>query len=387
VLALDADAAGKEAALRGHDAVREALAPGDAEGPALSAAEGPALSDAEGAAEGAVPVVDWRGLVGYQSSVAVQLHIAVLPEGRDPDEVIRADPGLWRQLIEGAKPVLDYRLEAAAAARNLSDPHERSRLVQDYLPLLAEVTDPVLRAHYIQRLSRLAQVSEKDLSVMARRAWQRRRARPQSAGLALSAAEGPVLSAAEGPALSAIKGSAPAARQTDPREEFLLALLLQRPELREAGLDFPEDLLWESENRQILAAWKNCAKLGPPAAAGTEAVKEALPVELHAHLERLSQRRLPAFGLKEALEALADCRRRLERRQMEAEKQALAALLADRQEEFGPVALIEAMETAPEDEQTKEVVSLQMRDLEAGLKLHSRERSSGGSTAGTRTND
>ncbi len=333
VLALDADAAGREAALRGHDAIRETLDPAD----------------------GAVPTVNWRGLVGYQSNAAVQLHIAVLPEGRDPDEVIRGDPSLWRQLIETSKPVLDYRLEAAAAARDMSHPQERSRLVQDYLPLLAEVSDPVLRAHYIQRLSRLAQVSEADLSAMARRAWMKRPARPQSIS------------------------PAPAAPQGDPREEFLLALLLQRPELREAALEVPEDLLWESGNRQLLAAWKTNGE--------SEGVKEALPVELQAHFERLSQRRLPAYGPKEAMQALADCLRRLERRQVEAEKQALAALLADRQEELGPTALIQAMETGPEDEQAKEMVSLQMRDLEAGLKLHSRERSSGGSTAGTRTND
>ncbi len=334
VLALDSDAAGNEAALRGHDVVRETV----------------------DAADGAVPTVNWRGLVGYQSAAAIQLRIAVLPEGRDPDEVIREDPNLWRQLIENAKPILDYRLEASAAARDLSDPHERSRLVQDYLPLLAEVTDPVVRAHYLQRLSRLAQVSEADLSAMARRAWIRRPARQQP-----------------------VATDTPAASRSDPREEFLLALLLQRPELREPGLEVPESLLWESENRQLLAAWKNYGE--------SEAVKEALPMELQGHFERLSQRRLPSFGPKEAIEALADCRRRLERRQMEAEKQALAALLADRQEKFGPVALIEAMQTGVENEEAREVVSLQMRDLEAGLKLHSRERSSGGNTAGIGTND
>jgi hypothetical protein len=152
-------------------------------------------------------------------------------------------------------------------------------------------------------------------------------------------------------------------------------------------LDFPEDLLWESENRQILAAWKDCAKSSPPAAVSTEAVKEALPVELHAHLERLSRQRILVTDEKQAREALDDCRDKLQRRQDETVKRALLAQLADWQEKLGPVALIKAMETAPEDEQTKEVVSLQMRDLEAGLKLHSRERSSGGSTAGTRTND
>lgn len=333
VLALDADAAGSDAAVRGHDVVRETL-------------------DQAG---GAVPVVTWRGLVGYQSTVAVQLYVAVLPEGRDPDEVIREDPELWRRLIQDARPVLDYRLEAAAAERDLTNPQERSRLVQDYLPLLAEVSDPVVRAHYIQRLSRLALVSEAEISAMARAGRRRRPA----------GAQAPM--------------PGPATPRGDPREEFLLALLLQNPALRDAGLEVPEDLLWESENRQLLMIWKEHG--------GSEGVKEAVPLELRPHFERLSERRLPAFGPQEALEALEDCRSRLEHRQVEAEKQALAALLAARQEEFGPAALIEALEREPQDEQAREVITLQMRDLETGLKLHSRERSGGSGAARIRTND
>jgi integral membrane protein (TIGR01906 family) len=54
-----------------------------------------------------VPVISWRGLVGYQESAAVNLRIAVLPEGRDPDDVIRQDQELWASLIEEARPVLD----------------------------------------------------------------------------------------------------------------------------------------------------------------------------------------------------------------------------------------------------------------------------------------
>ncbi|HSP55376.1 MAG TPA: DNA primase, partial [Dehalococcoidia bacterium] len=74
VLALDADAAGSQAMVRGHEVVREAM-------------------DESGRA---VPVISWRGLVGYQESAAVNLRIAVLPEGRDPDDVIRQDRELWR---------------------------------------------------------------------------------------------------------------------------------------------------------------------------------------------------------------------------------------------------------------------------------------------------
>ena len=61
------------------------------------------------------------------------------------------------------------------------------------------------------------------------------------------------------------------------------------------------------------------------------------------------------------------------------EKQAITALLAAREEELGASALAEAaVSAAPEDESMREVVSLHIRDMEVGLKLHRRERSDGG---------
>ena len=97
VLALDADAAGLEAAVRGHDVVREAATEDET-------------------------TVNWAGLVRHQETAAIELRVAVLPEGRDPDDYIRADPEQWRALIEGAEPVLDFRLNRAAASRDLTDP-------------------------------------------------------------------------------------------------------------------------------------------------------------------------------------------------------------------------------------------------------------------------
>jgi DNA primase len=319
VLALDADAAGSEAMVRGHEVVREALA----------------------GEEAAVPVVTWRGLVRYQEAVSVDLRVAVLPEGRDPDDVIRADPGLWRSLVADAQPVLDFRLQAAAAAHDLSEPRGRSELVREFLPLLAQVGDPVVRAHYLQRLARLALAGEEALAAMLR---EIRPARPRS---------------------QAPPAAVPAPRRGDSREEFLLALLFRYPDLRADGLETPEDLFWEAENREVFAAWKRNPEL--------EAVKAALPVELAPHLERLLMRKAPAFETKQAREAFIDCRQRLERRAMEFEKQSMTALLAAREEELGPV--LPLPEDEPDDERVKELAVIQQRDTEAGLRLHARERS------------
>ena len=339
VLALDADAAGSEAALRGHEVVDEAMRQG---------------SDRE-----TVPVLTWRGLVRYQDAASVDLRVAVLPEGSDPDDVIRSDPAAWRELIAAARPVLDYRFDAVATRHDLSMPRGRSEAVQELLPLLEPITDAVVRAHYLQRLSRLSLVREGELSRMVSRRRGSRR---------------PPVSDMETPSLDNARGDTR-------REGFLLALLLRFPHLREAGLEFPHVLLTESENREVLAAWKRCPEL--------DVVKNSLPEELNGYLERLVDWRLPKYAVKEAEAALLDCRQRLERRQVEGEKQMTAALLAATEEELGASSLVEAVvsDTEDADETVREAVNLHRRDLETGLRLHGKEGNvEGGGAAKTTVN-
>ena len=256
VLALDADAAGLDAAVRGHDVVRE--------------------QDS---------AVNWTGLVRHQESAAIELRVAVLPEGRDPDDVVRADPDLWRTLVSEAEPVLDFRLNRAAESHNLTDPRERSQLARDFLPLLGSVGDPVVRAHYLQRLSRLAVVGEDELVTMMHSVT-----RPSQTQRAPNLAPKNVVS--------------------NPREDFLLALLLQHPSLRPHGIDIPESLLWEAQSKQVLATWK--------AEQDVDSVKEALPVELKSYLERLLLWVLPVSSEDAAAEALQDCVEKLSQRRLQA---------------------------------------------------------------------
>ncbi|TEU01025.1 MAG: toprim domain-containing protein, partial [Dehalococcoidia bacterium] len=326
VLALDADAAGSEAALRGHEVVEEALRQDE---------------DRE-----TMPVVTWRGLVRYQDTAAVDLRVAILPAGCDPDDVIRPDPEAWRQVIASARPVLDYRFEAAASRHDLSAPRGRSEAVQELLPLLEPLTDAVVRAHYLQRLSRLSLVKEAELSRMvSRRRRSGRAAEPEAAA----------------PSLGDKRGDARP-------EGFLLALLLRFPHLRQAGLEVPPDLLWESANREVLAAWKRAPEL--------DTVKESLPEELKGHLERLVSWRLPELGAREAEAALLDTLKTLDKRQNRAEAEANTALLATKEEELGPSTLVEAAvsDIEPEDEMVREGVGLLRTGQDIGQRIHGTQR-------------
>jgi DNA primase len=137
VLALDPDAAGDKATLRGLEIARQAMD------------------------RSAEPVFDARGLLGYEARLQADLRIAALPEGLDPDEVVARDPQEWERILADARPVVVHVMETLAAGRNLDDPKIKKEISARVLPLIEDVPDPVERDAYRQRLARLLRVDER----------------------------------------------------------------------------------------------------------------------------------------------------------------------------------------------------------------------------------
>ncbi len=137
ILALDPDAAGDKATLRGLQIARQTM-------------------DRE-----AEPVFDARGLMAHESRLQADIRVTTLPEGMDPDDVVKRDPAEWQRILENAKPVVIHVMETLAAGRNVDDPKTKSEIAGQVLPLINEVPDPIEREAYRQRLARLIKVDER----------------------------------------------------------------------------------------------------------------------------------------------------------------------------------------------------------------------------------
>lgn len=136
VLALDADAAGQQATIRGLNQARQALA------------------------RVSKPVVTPGGKVQLEDRLGANLFITTLPEGRDPDDVIRQDAPLWEGTVAAAKPLVDFYFDVVAHHSDLTSARGKGEAVAELTPLIAELSDAIEQQHYIQRLSRLVQVDE-----------------------------------------------------------------------------------------------------------------------------------------------------------------------------------------------------------------------------------
>jgi DNA primase len=139
VMALDADAAGEKATLRGLQIARQTM---DRE------------TDL---------VFDARGLLGYEARLKADIRVTTLPEGMDPDDVVNQDPQEWERVIENAKPIVEHVMETLAASHDINDPKVKSEIAAQVLPLIEDVANPIERETYRQRLARVLRVDERAL--------------------------------------------------------------------------------------------------------------------------------------------------------------------------------------------------------------------------------
>jgi DNA primase len=341
LLALDADAAGVEATLR---ALQEAEAAGAVR--AAGAAVHPAAMSEDEFAE---RVREWS----RDALKRAATNFSVVPlSGKDPDEMIRKDRAAWDAAVASAKPFTDHVFDTVVARKDLSKTEQRAELLQELLPVVRLIEEPVYRAHYVQRLARLAQISENALQVELRRKPAHR-------------------------SKAAVMSTAGAAAREEriarePGAEFCLALLLRYPELRAEGLSLSPDLFVLAEHRAIYDAWHDSPDI--------DAIRLSLPDELHQHLDFLIARNVPLLQFSDLQEALRDCVRRIGLRRLSHAKQASAAALADPDlQQYMTAAVNEAVTLqganggalpAEDDAQASELAINLVKDTELGRKLH-----------------
>lgn len=139
VLALDPDAAGQKATLRGLEMARQAM---------------------DRTAE---RTYDPSGLLRQQARLDADLRVTTLPEGMDPDEIVLRDPQEWAHIVEAAKPILFHVMETLVADREIDDPKVKGEIAAQVLPLIEDVPNSFEREDYRQKLARLLRVDERSL--------------------------------------------------------------------------------------------------------------------------------------------------------------------------------------------------------------------------------
>lgn len=283
VIALDPDTAGTEAIFRGGELVDKMIP--------------------------FTPAV--YGWVKYEDAYKAEVKAVLLPQNKDPDEIIKENPELWRSVLESARPIIDFIFDTFTARANLEDATQKSLLVEKFTPLLLEIRDPVRQAHYTERLARYLKIDHRTLEDVLRKAKAHQKRLPKGHTRETT-----------------LKHSEQMLPSAGLVEQYCLALLLQYPELKTEAQGLSPDCFEQSENKELFLKWLRCTSI--------DQLKEELDPVLQEYLEKLLSREFPSvIRESESLQryAIQDCVIRLHEnrlRNLEIKRQELLAMEAEK---------------------------------------------------------
>jgi len=192
--------------------------------------------DPAGEKAGTLGVTALAGLIGQlqadTSGVKLEdVRVARLPDGKDPDEVVRESPAAWEAAISKAKPLVEYLVDHHAGRFDLKTSSGRIGFVEAVMPALREIADPLRRDEALGEVRRVSGVEDRvlrmELERPARNPFnQGRFAREGSGGSDSRITADAVLASPDALPIHDIL------RAITPVESELLRLLLLVPELQ-----------------------------------------------------------------------------------------------------------------------------------------------------------
>jgi DNA primase len=105
-----------------------------------------------------------RQLQADTSGVKLEdVRVARLPDGKDPDEVVREDPAAWETAIARAKPLVEYLIDHHAARFDLKTSSGRIGFVEAIMPAIRDIADPLRRDEALGEIHRASGIEERVL--------------------------------------------------------------------------------------------------------------------------------------------------------------------------------------------------------------------------------
>ncbi|PSL45011.1 DNA primase [Salsuginibacillus halophilus] len=112
----------------------------------------------------------------------VDIRISLLPEGMDPDDYISSygTQAFLSDIIEGALPVVAFKIQSLKRGRNLQQEGDRLAYIEDVLAALTDVPRAVEREHYMQQLAEEFSLSLDALKQEQYRMYKQKRRRGEA---------------------------------------------------------------------------------------------------------------------------------------------------------------------------------------------------------------
>lgn len=143
-LAFDTDKAGQNATKRGAEVIKDAFS---------------GLGNIKQFDE------SFASISGNNDRYSCELRVVVPPEGKDPDEFIRENGALaYQDVLKKAPLLVDFQIDSILKSYKKGMlPIEKSNLVKEVLPYIAEINNNIVRGEYVKIVALRLEISENAL--------------------------------------------------------------------------------------------------------------------------------------------------------------------------------------------------------------------------------
>lgn len=83
----------------------------------------------------------------------MDVKIIEVPDGTDPDDMVKNNPEAWQQAVDGAVLVMDWYFHRAFAGKDIANPKHKQAIANILLPEISRIPFAVEQDHWLQKLS------------------------------------------------------------------------------------------------------------------------------------------------------------------------------------------------------------------------------------------
>jgi DNA primase len=103
-----------------------------------------------------------QGIIHFEEQLDAEINVMELPDGKDPDEVIREDLSGWIYAVSHPVALVDYYFKTKTVDLNLREPVGQAEAAKRLLPIVG-MLDHIKRDPYVRKLASMTHIEERSL--------------------------------------------------------------------------------------------------------------------------------------------------------------------------------------------------------------------------------
>ena len=226
----------------------------------------------------------------------VEIKICLLPEGSDPDDLIRNDLAAWQKLIKESVTAQEFMIESLPRRFDLQSGSGKTAALE-WISGLIYASNPFDQQNYKEKIADKLEIEATKLDPILREMGRKSKTSKRSRNTNRPRYPRPESNPAQDIPNSEVS-----------LDEYTLAIMIKSPDLTDVPDNFSPECFIRSEDREIFTQLLETGKL--------EVLKSNIDDSLKPRLEQILDIQLKPIDLSESINILKQCFSRIEERHL-----------------------------------------------------------------------